>query len=374
MKKSAIKLIIINTILVLILLLNSFIWSILNYQNMILLLIGSLLVFKTTLGFEKDGHRYILDTIINIIIFLLIFFIIYYILGIYVGFVRTIMHWSRYGLLNFILPFILITLLKEFLRYQILEKSSTSKFLVAYCFLVFTLMEISLNFSVDILVSKYDVFLLFATRVFPAISTNLACCYISKKVGYKPNIIWVLVLSLYSSLLPIIPDIGIYLSSMLKFLLPLCILYIVYNFFQVRKQEKITRYSERFKWIQLPLLIIFIVFTIYFTSGYFKYFTLAIATGSMTPNINKGDIVVVNKKFKYEDLKIGKVIAYKYQNKIVVHRLQKIDKNNDKYYYYTKGDANNSMDNYIVYYDTILGIVDYVVPYLGLPTVWLNEL
>lgn len=299
---------------------------------------------------------------------------LYYILGIYIGFVRTTMHWSFYGITTFILPFILITVLKEFLRYQILVKSSKSKILIIYCFILFTLMEISLSINIDNLASKYDVFLLFATVIFPTISTNLACCYIATKVGYKPNIIWVLILYLYASLLPIIPDTGVYLSSMLKFLLPLCILYIVYNFFAVRKKEKITRYNTKFKWIPIPLLILFISFIIYFTSGYFKYYTLAIATGSMTPNINKGDIVVVNQKFKPEDLKIGKVIAYKYQNKIVVHRLQKIDKSEDEYYFYTKGDANNSMDNYIIYYDTILGVVDYVIPYLGLPTVWLNEL
>ena len=45
-----------------------------------------------------------------------------------------------------------------------------------------------------------------------------------------------------------------------------------------------------------------------------------------------------------------------------------------KYYVYTKGDANPKEDNYVVEQETIMGTVKAVVPYVGLPTVWLNEI
>ena len=44
------------------------------------------------------------------------------------------------------------------------------------------------------------------------------------------------------------------------------------------------------------------------------------------------------------------------------------------YYFYTKGDNNENKDNYIIYPDTILGDVKVKIPYIGLPTVWLNQL
>ena len=40
----------------------------------------------------------------------------------------------------------------------------------------------------------------------------------------------------------------------------------------------------------VPIVLIGLVF--YYTSGYFKYYAVAIASGSMSPYINKGDIVV----------------------------------------------------------------------------------
>ena len=91
----------------------------------------------------------------------------------------------------------------------------------------------------------------------------------------------------------------------------------------------------------------------------------------MSPKIKKGDIVVIDKS--YDEPKVGQVIAFKHKNVIVVHRLiKKIEK--DQIYYYTKGDANDLPDNYVVNEKDIIGIVNVKLPYLGLPTVWLNDL
>ena len=91
--------------------------------------------------------------------------------------------------------------------------------------------------------------------------------------------------------------------------------------------------------------------------------------------ISKGDIVVIEKlDAEYEKLKEGQVIAYTYNGVLVVHRIVRIIKQDGQYYVYTKGDANPNEDNYVVEQDTIMGTVKAVVPYLGLPTVWLNEI
>ena len=57
-----------------------------------------------------------------------------------------------------------------------------------------------------------------------------------------------------------------------------------------------------------------------------------------------------------------------------MHRVVNIISEKDEYYFYTKGDANNNDDNFAISEDMIIGIVNYKVPYIGLPTVWLNEL
>ena len=77
---------------------------------------------------------------------------------------------------------------------------------------------------------------------------------------------------------------------------------------------------------------------------------------------------------KYSELKIGDVIAYTHNNVTVVHRLIKIVKIEDKYYFYTKGDANANPDGYAIEEAMVVGKVNVKMPYIGYPTVWLNEM
>ena len=86
MKKSHIKLIIFNLILILFLILNNFILNILNYKNQVLLFVILIISFKILFGFEKDNRRYFKDIIFNILIILLSFFIIFYLLGLVIGY------------------------------------------------------------------------------------------------------------------------------------------------------------------------------------------------------------------------------------------------------------------------------------------------
>ena len=375
MKKSYQKLIIFDIIITIILLLNSFILNILgNYYYMDIFLVVLMILFKFIFGFEKDRHRYIKDIIINMFIIYLISFIIYYIFGIFIGFYQAESYWGVYGIKTFIFPYIMMIILREFLRSQMLTKTENSKILTFITCILFILLELSSAFRQDSLNNNYNVFIFIAITILPIISNNVACTYIAKKVGYKPNIFWLLIAGLYGVTLPIIPDAGYYIQSLIKFLFPFVLMYNVYSFFQKRDKDIPISYIKKRLYIEIPLLAI-IVFTLaYFVSGYFRYYAIAVATGSMTPRINVGDVVIVDQHKDYKDLKVGEVIAYKYENIVIVHRLVDIAVVGDDYYFYTKGDANEAKDNYIIYPDTILGKVDIKIPYIGLPTVWLNQL
>ena len=97
----------------------------------------------------------------------------------------------------------------------------------------------------------------------------------------------------------------------------------------------------------------------------------------MEKEISKGDVVIIEKFDNKDDdnkLKEGQIIAYEYQGIIVVHRIIKILNDNGEYFVYTKGDANSVSDNYVVKQKMIIGTVKTKIPFVGLPTVWLNEL
>lgn len=374
MKKSYQKLIIFDIILVLFLLLNSFILNILgNYYYLDILLIVLLITFKLMFGTEKDRHRYIKDIISNMVIIYLISFIIYYILGIFIGFARTENLFTWYGIKTFLIPSIAMVILKEYLRYQMLNKVDKSKIFVIITCILFILLDCSAQFIRGSLTSGYNVFIFIALTLLPIISNNIVCTYIARKVGYKPNIFWRLVALLYMVVLPIVPNSGLYFTSLIEFLFPFVLLYNVYSFFSKRERDVPISYIKKRVYIEIPVLAVFVFVLAYFVSGYFRYYAIAVATGSMIPNIHVGDVVIADQKTDYKTLEVGEVIAYKYNKVVIVHRLCDIAVIGKDYYFYTKGDNNDNKDNYIIYPNMIIGRVKAKVPYIGLPTVWLNQ-
>ena len=375
MKKSYLKLIIFDVILAIFLILNSFILNILrNYYLADIFLIALLIIFRFLFGFEKDRHRFIKDIIINILIIYLVSFIIYYVFGIFIGFVRTENYLTFNGFKNLIFPYIVLIFLKEFLRYQMVIKSEKSRILKIVIFVLFVLFDLTYNVNILRISGRYNTFLYFALTIMPIISNNILCMYIVSKVGYKPNIFWLIIASMYSVFLPIVPNVGLYIESLIKFLFPMVLIYNVHIFFMKREKDIPISYVKKHIYVEIPLLALLVFTLAYFVSGYFRYYAIAVATGSMMPKINVGDVVIVDQHTDYKNLKVGEVIAYKYENIIVVHRLVDIVVVGDDYYFYTKGDANNAKDNYIIYPNTIVGRANFRVPYVGLPTVWLNNL
>ena len=186
--------------------------------------------------------------------------------------------------------------------------------------------------------------------------------------------VYLLIINLYKYFLPIIPNPNEYLYSLIFLFLPLIVLIKVINWFKKDRTEEVV--LENYKQIKKEFLFfipltIFIFSLIYIVSGYFRYYAIAVASGSMEPKISKGDVVIVDKN--YNEIKIGDVLAYKHDGRIIVHRIYRIVKSNNEYYIYTKGDANSDYDKYKVTEDMFVGVVKFKIPIIGYPTVLLNE-
>lgn len=375
MKKGYIRLLIFEIFVFLILILNSFAENILSGYKMVIFLLILLGIFKVFFGFERDKHRYIKDIVLETIIYLFIFFIIFYLLGVFISFARVEGYYTWYGLKTMVIPVILTIILREILRYMVMCKSEGNKLLLILSCIMFIFIEVTTTIYYTNFSTKYSSFLFIAITLLPAISSNIVFSILTLKVGYKPIILYALVIGLYRYLFPIIPNPDEYLTSIIMFLVPVFYGYRMYKFYDKVKDKEIERdYNKRrVGYLLGPTILIIIL--VYFTSGYFHYHAIAVASGSMTPNILKGDIVVIEKiDGDFSKLKKGQVIAYKYDNIVVVHRLINIIEEKGTYYFYSKGDANESEDNWVITEDMIIGIVNVKIPYLGLPTVWLNEL
>ena len=119
-------------------------------------------------------------------------------------------------------------------------------------------------------------------------------------------------------------------------------------------------------------MILFILVTLYLASNMFRFAALAIGSKSMQGSINKGDVVILDKKDKYP--KKGDVMAFQEQGKTIVHRVIQLKSRNGERVYITKGDANNGKDNWILTKDSMVGKVKFRVRWIGWPTVALSEM
>ena len=101
------------------------------------------------------------------------------------------------------------------------------------------------------------------------------------------------------------------------------------------------------------------------TAGLFGYTTFVVSSGSMQPNIQADDIIVV-KKVSEEEIALGDIITFfDGTGEIITHRIAGIASVHGINYYTTKGDANNVDDVERITYDNIIGRYDFKIPYGG---------
>jgi len=113
----------------------------------------------------------------------------------------------------------------------------------------------------------------------------------------------------------------------------------------------------------LVILLFFGLFTLASNSMLFgNYKSFLIQSGSMEPTIMTGDIIIIKQAPRYN---VNDTVTFKTNDRIVTHRIMKLDEGGEKNKFITKGDANRSEDEGNIEIDQILGKVIFVIPKLG---------
>ena len=98
--------------------------------------------------------------------------------------------------------------------------------------------------------------------------------------------------------------------------------------------------------------------------GVLGYKPMIVLTGSMEPNIMRGDLVVV--KETKDDLVKDDIISYRdKEGLIITHRIVAVFYENGIAKYTTQGDANNEDDGIEITNDMVEGIYKFRIPKLG---------
>ena len=138
-----------------------------------------------------------------------------------------------------------------------------------------------------------------------------------------------------------------------------------------KKIMPIYKYNKRQK-ITTIIIIIIVILLAYLVFGFGRYKLLAIASGSMTGTINKGDAIIIDKRKK--EYKVKDIIAFAGGDKIIVHRITRVIKKDGNTYYKTKGDFNKKEDDFYVNSKLVIGQEKIRIPFFGIPSVTVNEL
>ena len=95
------------------------------------------------------------------------------------------------------------------------------------------------------------------------------------------------------------------------------------------------------------LVITCIAFFAIIISGFFGIQRYLVVSGSMEPNLYAGDIVFVNSNVAFEDVQLGDVIIFQYEDMNVIHRVVDEAMIDGERHLKTKGDANALEDGYL---------------------------
>ena len=176
----------------------------------------------------------------------------------------------------------------------------------------------------------------------------------------------------------LVPAFGEYIESIIYSCFPLLVFYLLYKNYNDNKNiiKVETGMRANIKKIVRIILIIFMIGIVMLTSGLFKYKTIVIASGSMEPIMYRGDISIIRKlsDSEKERLTEGEIIVFKMDGKTVIHRISGIIKSGNDIFYRTKGDNNDTVDNFLVEKEDIIAVSKSIIKYIGFPSLWLSEM
>lgn len=323
---------------------------------------GMLLGFRKNINKEGKNHFLKITGII-----LLLYFLITYVVGVAIGFLKNSYSLTFSSIFDNTFNIFVSIIFIELFRYIFVSSNKDKKFQVGVVTVLLSILEILLFVKTDSFDSVMNAYNFIILSVIPILLKNVMCTYLNWYGDYKAPLLYRLVMDLHFYIVPIQPDFNELINGILLLTLPFLIILFTSRYVDNKIKDSEYEVTKKlFKLSDIPLMIISTCF-ILMVLGIGPFSLIGIETGSMTPNINIGDAVLVNKMYDSNKLKKGDIIAfYNDDDILVIHRIIEVNKDNT---YITKGDHNNAADEGYVKKENIEGKVMLKIPYLAYPTI-----
>jgi len=207
-----------------------------------------------------------------------------------------------------------------------------------------------------------------AQFLIPEFSKNLLASVLVYYGGPVASILFMGTLDAFHWLSPILPDLKWITAALIGILTPIFLLSVVQIVYE--DESRIRKRKEKgeenpLNWIITTLLSIGII---WFSVGVFPIYPSVIATGSMIPMIQPGDVILVDKRVDPLQLSKGDVVQFRRDGILISHRIIAVAEKEGIKSYITQGDNNSRPDGQVVKPEDVKGIVVKVVPKVGWPT------
>jgi len=379
MKKDKIRIFSLQLLLIIILFFALFASNIFSRKLIAVVLLVYAIIVCFLLKKRRLNSIYIKQMNILMLIFAGIYLGVFYLNGLYFGFAKSKIPLGAWSIFNFILPLTITIISSEILRniflsynLKIKKKSLEIELSKILTYILMVLIDLIIYTEVYDLTNLDDFLTAVGFVLFASLSCNLLYNYISIRYGSKSIIAYRLITILYVYIIPIVPNVYIFFRSFLRMTYPYIMYVIIEKIFT--KNDFYTSYiNKKNDFVGNTILLVTITLLVMLISCKFQYGILVIGSNSMQGSINKGDAVIFE-SYNNQIIEEGKIIVFNYNGIQTIHRVIEVVQVNGEIRYYTKGDANKSMDDGYATIDEIDGVVKLKIKYIGYPTLWLRKL
>lgn len=295
--------------------------------------------------------------------------------GLFNGFGRSPYNFTFKGILFNLISVSGILIGRELVRGFFVSNFPGRKKIVLFFILALfmSVIEISPSRFLD-LSSLQDTVIFFAKYFAPGFCLNLMATYLVYLCGPLSSIIYLGAILAFQWFSPILPNLSWLTTALVGILCPIFSLIFIRDLFREQSKDRRGRRGEEENPVAFLITAIVAIGIIWFSVGVFPVYPTIIATGSMSPVIKPGDVVLVHKIQAAEQLKVGEIIQFRRDEMLISHRIADVIDNNGVISYQTKGDANPGPDIENVEFTAIKGVVTNVIPKIGVPALLFKDI
>ena len=304
----------------------------------------------------------------------LIWAIGYFLSGLAVTFVLNPLTGTLWLVVVNIIGYGLVGVILEFIRFRLILMSGRRNpvltgSIISIVLIVFQLTTTSFNFPDALSIMQFT-----GTTALPLLIYHTVQTYLAYTAGFSAMLVYAIAWLIIYTFLPIMPRYDWYMAGMSALGFGTLTIVLLNHTRQDEERPLHIGKKHRRSWLADGITIVYMAALVLFMTGLFSYKPVVIMSNSMKPLYGRGDMVIVEQKNSSTKIEKDDIIQYTKDGHRITHRVVEIIKRENVVQYITKGDNSDSKDPWMVSADQIDGIVKARVPFVGYPTVVLNEL